>query len=153
MRPDYARAAYSYTNRAVLGFSMLFFQVWKIKIRAGFFPYQILNIPCYREKKKYRTLKLWIRDTSKILTLKILIRYTQKIFFCGFLAWSHDKHCQRLRLNAKERRQNLPFKILLFSGIFQRTVQPLSEALRFKKRRSGGQKKRWGVQVLFYLNG
>ena len=42
----------------------------------------------------------------------------------------------------KERRQNLAFKILLFSGIFQRTVQPLSEALRSKKRRgrSGGQK-------------
>jgi len=66
--------------------------------------------------------------------------YSENCFF-GFLAWSHDKHCQRLRLNAKERRQNLPFKILLFSGIFQRTVLPLSEALRFKKRkRSGGQK-------------
>jgi hypothetical protein len=33
----------------------------------------------------------------------------------------------------KERRQNLAFKISLFSGIFQRTVQPLSEALRSKK--------------------
>jgi hypothetical protein len=88
MRPDYARAAYSYTNRAVLGFSMLFFQVWKIKIRAGFFPYQILNVPCYREKKKYRTLILWIRDTSKNLALKILIRYTQKIVF--LVSW-HDR--------------------------------------------------------------